>query len=1250
MRFTFPKRMGQILASLTAIPALGLSAEKLDIIGPPGSEWFGEKVTVLPNGNFIVVDSGYDLPGPILNVGAVYLYSGDGALISRLRGTNANDGVGLGGIKVLTNGHFVVCSGLWNGNRGAVTWGHAETGFGAAEASVSIFNSVVGSSSGEYLGETSNVCPLANGHYVLASPRWNGNRGAVRWCNGNGGTVGALSVANSLVGTNANDYVGTTLIALTSGHYVTSSQSWNGVRGAVTWGNGLSGTVGEVSALNSLVGTNPFDRIGHRLGGLPNGHYVTTSRYWASNAGAVTWCHGTGGTVGAVSAANSLVGSAPDDAVGLSVIFLPNSHFVVCSAQWNGYRGAATYCRGDTPTTGNVSSANSLVGSATMDQVGYGATALSNGHYVVYSPYWDGQRGAITWADGTAGMTGVVSTSNSWVGQNSGDTIGNRVTPLTNGNYVVLSPNWNGNRGAATWMDGSKAAIGTMSPAESLTGSDPSDFVGWSATALTQGNYVVTSPNWNSNCGAATWGNGKTGVKGVVSSANSLVGGSLNDSVGSIATVSLTNGHYVVRSPDFDNVTVMDAGAVTWGDGNKGTTGFVQSGNSLVGANPSDKVGSDSVTPLPNGHYIVASSGWDGDGITNAGAITWCNGWGGSIGQVTPANSIVGTANNDRLGQGITGSSSPVFADDMYVFSSAYWSGGVGNTRGMAGLADASSGISGFVSSANSVVGKLDLRGIDLSYAYDPRRRQLLVARPWESIVTILRMSRIHTLARTSTSAPGAADIAFRKIDSAAINSTGSVLLQATLSGSGSAAGRQRALFSGSAAGLDLVLQSGTPLVGLGMGMTSAHRASGWRFPVLNQPGVGLFLADVQGPGIGTANRQLLLRDTGINLFGLRRSGLPLAVTPLDTATIKSFDALLQSHLADCVVVPCQLNPGSGVNRTNDSLLLILEQTGAVKPNFFAREGETAFDGGGTFGALNPRLVTTTTVGLGEVLHFAAPLQPSSGRPQPALYRMRMDGSVRTRTAKAGDTAPGAGSATFGTFTGLSQTFDQAIVRATLTGVPASANEGIWSLPTAGLLLRKGEEFDPVNHPGLLVRRIIRFWALNYQNQLVTLVQLAGTSVNRNNDQALLLRQSDGVFRILARTGSSLHGLRLQETLQTIQAVDVHPVSGHYILLASIRGAPAGLNQALWTGRTLAGDNTTLAAMRQPQLLRRKGDYYRTQTSPGTLLRSIQLLTAPDPAGAGGRGLAQSISNAGHLVAVLAGDLRQTELVIMDAK
>src|SRR5439155_4470311 len=150
---------------------------------------------------------------------------------------------------------------------------------------------------------------------------------------------------------------------------------------------------------------------------------------------------------------------------------------------------------------------------------------------VVASPNWNSTRGAVTWGNASIGITGIVSDANSLVGSSPGDLVGSRyygtITVLTNGDYVVSSPNWNGNRGAVTWGNGNSATIGMVSAANSLVGIQPEDHVGVVAT-LRNGNYVVDSPNWNGKRGAVTWGNGSAGVTGIVSENNSLVGSNAN--------------------------------------------------------------------------------------------------------------------------------------------------------------------------------------------------------------------------------------------------------------------------------------------------------------------------------------------------------------------------------------------------------------------------------------------------------------------------------------------------------------------------------------------------------------------------------------------------------------------------------------------------------------------------------------------------------------------------------------------------
>jgi hypothetical protein len=99
---------------------------------------------------------------------------------------------------------------------------------------------------------------------------------------------------------------------------------------------------------------------------------------------------------------------------------------------------------------------------------------------------------------------------------------GGTIIAMSNGNYVVASPQWNNGRGAATWGIGESGVRGFVLGSNSLIGTAPTDHVGNGVTALTNGNYVVCSSL--DGLGADTWGNGATGSLGEVSPANSLVG------------------------------------------------------------------------------------------------------------------------------------------------------------------------------------------------------------------------------------------------------------------------------------------------------------------------------------------------------------------------------------------------------------------------------------------------------------------------------------------------------------------------------------------------------------------------------------------------------------------------------------------------------------------------------------------------------------------------------------------------------
>jgi len=773
--------IGRIMLAVVLVAALAVgtagpvaAATQWDIIGPAGSGAFGTSVTALPNGNIVVTDPYYDA-GAITDVGAVYLYDGaTGGLISTLTGSMANDRIGYDGVTVLSNGNYVVLSSWWSQGAGAATWGNGTTGVSGV---VSAANSLVGSTANDLIG-AGGVIVLSNGNYVVCSSNWHmgaaANVGAVTWGNGMTGISGVVSSANSLVGTMANDLIGAHgVMALSNGNYVVISPEWdNGAAwdvGAVTWGNGATGISGVVSPANSLVGSTAGDNVGwdgvtwagwEGVTALSNGNYVVRSPVWdngaASLAGAATWGNGTTGITGPVSAANSLVGSTSGDRIGYTgIMALSNGNYVVLSPIWSNV-GAATWGNGTAGVTGAVSAANSLVGSSQQDRVGDSATALSNGNYVVFSHDWNNggvyDAGAATWGNGTTGTVGPVSAANSLVGSSSGDQVSyNGVTALGNGNYVVSSQYWDNSTvvdaGAVTWGNGTTGTVGAVSAANSLVGSTGSDQVGLGGgvTALDNGNYVVSSLQWDNgtaaNAGAVTWGNGTIGVAGPISTANSLVGSTAYDTIGAGGhggVTALTNGNYVVPSPNWDNGAVVDAGAATWGNGTTGTTGVVSTTNSLVGSTANDQVGDIGVAALSNGNYVVSSSMWwdNGNRATGqVGAVTWGNGTIGTVGAVSVANSLVGNTGGDNVGsQGVT-----ALSNGDYVASSPSWNNGATVDAGAMTWGSGLAGVAGPITAQNSVRGTTASGGSSMVWAYDYANDQLVVGRPAENIVTLFR-------------------------------------------------------------------------------------------------------------------------------------------------------------------------------------------------------------------------------------------------------------------------------------------------------------------------------------------------------------------------------------------------------------------------------------------------------------------------------------------------------------------------------
>lgn len=735
-------------------------------------------------GNYIITSPYFD-NGAAVNAGAVQFCNGSigttGTInaSNSLVGSSSEDLVGYNGVQAVTNGNFIVLSPYWdNGadtNAGAVTWINGNSGISGA---VSATNSLIGAHKNDQVGTgaygTLIYYALANGNYLIHTTNWHSDTaarvGAVTWCKADGSTVGKVTASNSLVGSTTNDRVGLLtywgdpgIFVLNSGNYLVITPEWSSdsviAAGAVTWCNGATGTTGLISAQNSLVGSHDSDFVGGNNiypGILTNGNVVVASPFWdrgnIKDVGAVTWIDQNSPTTGFVDETNSVIGSHAGDNVGNNgITTLNNGNYVIRSVYWNNdtivQAGAVTWCYGGTKTAMTINEYNSLVGSTDGDWVGFAVTPLNNGNFVASSYFWDNgvqaNAGFAAWANGTLGITGKVSSSNALVGSKANDQVGNSVRALSNGNYVLLTPAWDSgsivNAGAATWCDGSKGLTGFITPNNSLVGSQNSDGVGQALLTLGNGNYLIASRNWDNgsiaNVGAVTWCNGLTGRTGAVSPSNSMVGSSTNDNLGGSGSTSLSNGGYAIRCTGCDNGALTDAGAIFIGKPDGSTTGVISTSNALMGGTALDQVGNAIIT-LTGGNIVVRSPSWDNAGTVNAGALTWINPVNPPTGLVSAANSIVGTLAEDNVGgEGVSSNTT-----DFYFRSRNLDRPGVTNS-GAVTIGNSSAGLTGALNSCNTVFGSTPLNGTSISTQFSSAFGYYIISRPFDTVVTIFRQN-----------------------------------------------------------------------------------------------------------------------------------------------------------------------------------------------------------------------------------------------------------------------------------------------------------------------------------------------------------------------------------------------------------------------------------------------------------------------------------------------------------------------------
>ena len=494
------------------------------------------------------------------------------------------------------------------------------------------------------------------------------------------------------------------------------------------------------------------------------------------------------------------------------------------------------------------------------------------------------------------------------------------------------------------------------------------------------------------------------------------------------------------------------------------------------------------------------------------------------------------------------------------------------------------------------------------------------------------------SLAKTSYSAPGSTDITFSTLGLAAINPSDEVIFENRLIGSGTSLGRSRALFAYRGTTTDLTLFAGNSF---GLGLPSGTKFTSFLSPIHNRStSAALFQATISGPGISTTNNRVILQDNNGSPSVITRTGVPQ--TSLGNASPSSFLEVLQQEGAnDRLAIVYKLKASTtsttstpATKSNNDSGLLLMSHAGAVT-HFSAREGFASFLAANTIAADTFGQFGRAAILNGNAVAFTSKVIPPIGKPVDSLF---LTGAVSSRSDLTQGTTPPALTAgeLLGTFTGVGR-IDSAValLRTTLTKSPSSTNEAVWNSGGA-LLLRKGQDIGG----GIKITRILRVWGIN-NGQLLAHVQLS------NKATALILRQTTNGFLTLISTRSQAPSFISGVDVAAIQAIDVDPIQGHYVVLGSLKGLASNENQALWTGQTDLGTDLAPQA-RLPTLQLQKGSVFVSTNTPLNLIRSISIRPAVDPTGVGARGFGQQINPSGATLVTLTGDRGIKELVLLN--
>ncbi|MCB1231412.1 MAG: hypothetical protein KDN19_14160 [Verrucomicrobiae bacterium] len=501
----------------------------------------------------------------------------------------------------------------------------------------------------------------------------------------------------------------------------------------------------------------------------------------------------------------------------------------------------------------------------------------------------------------------------------------------------------------------------------------------------------------------------------------------------------------------------------------------------------------------------------------------------------------------------------------------------------------------------------------------------------------------LETKAQRGGFVPSAVDTKYRSFQPPVITWADPIAFCANFTGVGASGGRNKGLCAGTTSfpNLDLFTRTGDD-IGTGVRIRKIDDL------INNYPSHSLIQARVGGGGVnGTNNRFVWAMNSPGSFVQIVRTGTT-GLLGGGGESFLSFPQVTQA-VGDYIGVSYRLRPGAGgVNRTNDSGVMVLDHAGAPL-DIAPREGdEVPTSTGYRYLQFFHRNATQGPFGdPGRFAYGCFVVQTAPGSLPTQVVVKDSVPADPTGVAFQGIAAPDAGTGVvYRSFLGESIDGMSASVayRGVVAGngVTSANNEGIWY--DTFLIARKGEEPDPTGEPGVRIARFLKVWQ-SYGTGVFILAKLRGPGVNARNDCVLLgWTATDGTgYRCLFREGQAVAG-NDGARVGVIQRIDVEPDAGRVIILCSLAGGDRQANQALFVGRV----GNPNADLRVPWMILRKGTDLRSRAFVNTAIRSLMIRNSDDRTGFGAKGLGKSIEDQIKMALLVTYDNRAVEIATGD--